>query len=101
MNDIGVLELMIKHYEERGGGYSQKEALRAGIEAIKENARLKAQLDNLPGVEEIEKIVKKAINEYNRLFPALTLTTEILYEFIARTVNQAIYSRLHREKNGK
>ena len=31
-NEVHVLKLMIKSYEERGGGYSQKEALKAAIE---------------------------------------------------------------------
>ena len=34
-SDIRVLQLMIKHYEERGGGHSQKEALKKSISVLK------------------------------------------------------------------
>ena len=34
-SDIRVLELMIEHYEKRGGGYSQKEALKTAIKIMK------------------------------------------------------------------
>ena len=40
MSDIRVLELMIKHYMKRGGGYSQIEALRLAIKALKSHIRL-------------------------------------------------------------
>ena len=44
MNNISVLELMVKHYEERGGGHSQKEALNEAISLAKDYEQAKAGL---------------------------------------------------------
>ena len=37
MNTIEILEWMIKEYDKRGGGYSQKEALKEAIKALNKN----------------------------------------------------------------
>ena len=34
-SDVDILKLMIKYYEERGGGYSQQETLKLAIRTLK------------------------------------------------------------------
>lgn len=40
-SDINVLQMMLEVYEERGGGYSQMEALNTAIAIMEEHIRLK------------------------------------------------------------
>ena len=40
-SDINVLEMMVKGYEEQGGGYSQKEALNTAIKWLKQLIAIK------------------------------------------------------------
>jgi len=55
-SEINVLRLMIKLYEERGGGYSQKEALKCAIKCMDFTQALKSRFT----VEKVVEIIKKA-----------------------------------------
>ncbi len=91
---IGILSLMIKQYEKRGGGYSQKEALNFSIKHLQDYLRIAGS--GMPKEKEIKGNVEAGLEDefeekmaYNQAFHDCTIFFQ--HNFSVEKIEKILY----------